>query len=47
MYIGERPDASPESAEKFDAFMNGMFGCLAGEMELALEDAFGEAQPSQ
>ena len=47
VYIGQRPDASPESAGEFEAFMNGMFGCLAGEIEMGLEDAFGEAQPSQ
>ena len=47
VYVGERPDANPESAAKFEEFMNGMFGCLAGEIETGLEDAFGEAQPSQ
>ena len=47
VYIGERPDASPESAAKFEDFMNGMFGCLAGAMEMVLEGAFGDAQPSE
>ena len=47
VYIGQRPDASPESAAKFEDFMNGMFGCLARAMEMGLEGAFGDAQPSE
>lgn len=47
VYVGQRPDADPESAVEFEAFMNGMFGCLAGELELGLEGAFGDAQPSE
>ena len=47
VYIGQRPDANPESAAKFEAFMNGMFGCLAGAMETGLEGALGDTQPSE
>ena len=47
VYIGQRPDAKPESAAMFEAFMNGMFGCLAGAMEMGLEGALGDAQSSE
>lgn len=47
VYIGQRPDASPENAAKFEAFMTGMFGCLAGAMEMGLEGAFDDAQTSE
>ena len=47
VYVGQRPDADPNTAAMFEDFMNGMFGCLAGAMATGLEGALGDAQPSQ
>ena len=47
VYFGQRPDASPENLANFEAFMAGMFSCLAGAMEADLEGAAGNPQPSQ
>ena len=47
VYAGQRPDANPESASKFEEFMNGMFGCLAGAMAMGLEGALEDTQESE
>ena len=47
VYMGQRPDASPESALTFEAFVTGMFGCLASTMEMGFEGTLDDTQESE
>ncbi len=46
-YLASRPDASPESAAKFEEFMFGLFACIPGLMQTAMEEAGNAPMPTQ
>ena len=47
IYTGSRDDASPEDAAEFDLFMFGMFACVPGLLEMAMEQAADAPMPTQ
>ena len=46
-YLASRPDASPESVAKFEEFMFGLFACIPGLMQMAMEEAGNVPMPTQ